>query len=77
MNTKKIAILIIGTLFLLVPIVKAQSKFHVILDYHYNLGLSEKYWERHLIGKKIKCMVTHCILPHCMILHKEYRLVPV
>lgn len=54
MNTKKIAILIIGTLFLLVPIVKAQNKFHVILDYHYNLGLSEKYWGKTFNRKENK-----------------------
>lgn len=46
MNTKKNAALIIGTLFLLIPTVKAQSKFHIILDYHYNLGICEKYWGR-------------------------------
>lgn len=46
MNTKKTAALIIGTLFLLIPTVKAQSKFHIILDYHYNLGVCEKYWGR-------------------------------
>lgn len=46
MNTKKTAALIIGTLFMLIPTVKAQSKFHIILDYHYNLGICEKYWGR-------------------------------
>lgn len=54
MNTKKITILIIGTLFLLVPIAKAQNKFHVILDYHYNLGISEKYWGTTLDRKDYK-----------------------
>lgn len=46
MNTKRNAILIIGALFLLIPAVKAQSKFHIILDYHYNFGICEKYWGR-------------------------------
>lgn len=25
-------------------VIKAQSKFHIVLDYHYNLGLNERYW---------------------------------
>lgn len=46
MNTKRSVILIIGVLLFLTPVVKAQSKFHIILDYHYNLGICEKYWKR-------------------------------
>lgn len=44
MNIKKTVTLIVGTLFLLIPTVKAQSKFHIVLDYHYSLGICEKYW---------------------------------
>lgn len=44
MKIGKIVILTIGVLFFTIPIAKAQSKFHMILDYHYNLGITEKYW---------------------------------
>lgn len=46
MNAGKIRMFIVGVLLLQVSAVKAQNKFHVVLDYHYNLGMSERYWGR-------------------------------
>lgn len=34
-------------LFAIFGKVRAQSKYHVDLDYHYNLGFSEKFVDRH------------------------------
>lgn len=44
----KIIVFIVGVFLLQTSIVKAQNKFHIVLDYHYNLGVSERYW-----GKKL------------------------
>lgn len=52
MKTIKIIIITIGILFVLTTVSEAQNKFHVILDYHHNVGLSEKYWGQTLKRKE-------------------------
>lgn len=44
MKTKRLITLIIALFLLQLSATKAQNKFHIALDYHYNLGVSERYW---------------------------------
>lgn len=43
MKTFKVALILIGFLLLHTVAMKGQSKYHVILDYHYTLGLSQRF----------------------------------
>lgn len=54
MKIVKIVTLIFVALFLIIPASKAQSKFHILLDYHYNFGIREKYWGKTFGRKEYK-----------------------
>ena len=66
----KLYILFISSLLLFSSSVKGQSLFHIILDYHYNLGLNEKGYhysyyrgEWKMYGKSLHISALHDFSP--------------